>query len=220
MHELINQLKSKQLIWQGSHSQASTECLSTGFRSLDDRIGGGFPTSGVIEIKTTHGIGELRLLWPHIKRHSSGRSIVLIQPPGKLCAESLYSDGINLANVLLVYPKCAKDALWAAEQCLKSGACSHVLLWQDKLDVHHAKRLQVASEQRNCLHFLFKAKNHYTFSLPVSLSMTLLPHLNGLEVAITKRRGGWPQSRFIIPMNTFTMPLRSPTLSTHLRKLG
>ena len=88
------------------------------------------------------------------------------------------------------------------EQCLKSGACSNVLLWHNQLEVHHVRRLQVASETGNSLSFLFK-ESSTLFSLPVSLSMTLVPHVHGLEITITKRKGSWSHSSFLIDMKTY-----------------
>jgi hypothetical protein len=75
------------------------------------------------------------------------------------------------------------------------------LLWHPELEVHQARRLQVASEHGNCLHFIFKTAKKSLFSLPVSLSMTLLPHALGVEITITKRKGGWPQGSFVIDMS-------------------
>ena len=85
---------------------------------------------------------------------------------------------------------------------LKSGACSNVLLWQNQLEVHHVRRLQVASETGNSLSFLFK-ESSTLFSLPVSLSMTLIPNAHGLEITITKRKGSWSHSSFLIDMKTY-----------------
>lgn len=146
--------------------------------------------------------------------------VVFIQPPGKPCAEQLLSEDLNLDNILIVSPKHTNDALWAAEKCLKSGACSHVLLWQKNLSIHHIRRLQIASEQGECLQFIFKGNASNTLSLPVSLSMTLQPHITGLEVEITKRKGGWPQGRFLLGMNTFSLSQLPQNELSEFRKLG
>ncbi len=119
MHELINRLRTKQLIWQGSYTPDPMKLQSTGFHTLDEQLGGGFPSSGVIEIKSSPSIGELRLLWPHIKTHRSNRMVVFIQPPGKPCAEQLLSEDLNLDNILIVSPKHTNDALWAGRKMFK-----------------------------------------------------------------------------------------------------
>lgn len=203
MHDLINQLKDKHLIWQGYKHSSATEYLPTGFDTLDEKLGGGFPRHGVVEIQSQLGIGELRLLSPHIKSNRSEKVSVFIHPPGQVSAEQLSYVGIEQDKVLIIIPSSAKEALWAAEQCLKSGVCSNVLLWHCSLEVHQARRLQVASEQGDCVFFIFKTWQRHTLSLPVSLSMTLLPHPAGLSVRITKRKGGWPQGSFVVDMQDY-----------------
>ncbi|AIW14553.1 translesion DNA synthesis-associated protein ImuA [Vibrio tubiashii] len=201
MYELIEHLKQKQWLWSGSQTPDSGDYYSTGHDLLDQKLEGGFPKHGVVELQGASSIGELRLLLPHLKNTSQERLSVFIQPPGYLCAEQLNNEGLDNNKVLLIYPQNDKEALWAAEQCLRSGACSNVLLWHPELEVHQARRLQVASEHGNCLHFIFKMAKKSLFSLPVSLSMTLLPHALGVEITITKRKGGWPQGSFVIDMS-------------------
>lgn len=202
MYELIEHLKKKQWLWLGSTELPPQGCHPTGFELLDDRLDGGFPLHGLVELHSQSSIGELRLLCPHLRSNHGGKLSVFIQPPGQLSAQYLIAEGIDLNHVLLIYPETHKDALWAAEQCLRSGACSNVLLWHCKLEVHHVRRLQVASEAGNCLSFLFKAPSKL-FSLPVSLSMTLKPHIHGLEITINKRKGGWPHSSFLLDMSVY-----------------
>ncbi|KOO16874.1 recombinase RecA [Vibrio xuii] len=202
MYELIENLKQKQWLWSGVQTPEHSDHYPTGYDLLDQKLEGGFPKHGVVELQGTSSIGELRLLIPHLKNTSQERLSVFIQPPGYLCAEQLCNEGIDNNKVLLVYPRNEKEALWAAEQCLRSGACSNVLLWHSSLEVHQARRLQVASERGNAVHFLFKTENKHVFSLPVNLSMRLTPHPSGLKVAITKRKGGWPQGSFIIDMSS------------------
>jgi hypothetical protein len=126
---------------------------------------------------------------------------IFINPPGKICAEFFSSQGIELENILVIQPQRALDALWAAEQCLKSGACHSVLLWGADLEIHQTKRLQAASETGKCLQFHFKATSHNQLSLPVSLSMKLSSHAQGLKVEVTKRKGSWSYGSFILDMS-------------------
>lgn len=198
MYELIENLKQKQWLWSGNQAPKQQDYHPTGYDLLDQKLSGGFPAHGVVELQGATGIGELRLLLPHLKNTSQQRLSVFIQPPGHLCAEQFINEGLDCNQLLIIYPKSDKEALWAAEQCLRSGACSNVLLWHPELEVHQTRRLQVASEHGHCLHFLFKTASKSLFSLPVSLSMTLLPHALGIEVTITKRKGGWPQGSFVV----------------------
>ncbi|UQV20683.1 translesion DNA synthesis-associated protein ImuA [Vibrio sp. J383] len=201
MHELIKNLQDRQLIWTGLQSTTQGSTTSTGYSQLDKQLDGGFPTHGVIEVESQQGIGELRLLTPYLAQQNSQQLAIFINPPGKICAEFFNSQGIELENILVIQPQRDLDALWAAEQCLKSGACHSVLLWGADLEIHQTKRLQAASETGKCLQFHFKATSHNQLSLPVSLSMKLSSHAQGLKVEVTKRKGSWSYGSFILDMS-------------------
>ncbi|PMG14410.1 recombinase RecA [Vibrio splendidus] len=201
MHELIKNLQDRQLIWTGLQSTTQGSTTSTGYSQLDKQLDGGFPTHGVIEVESQQGIGELRLLTPYLDQQNSQKLAIFINPPGKICAEFFSSQGIELENILIIQPQRDLDALWAAEQCLKSGACHSVLLWGVDLEIHQTKRLQAASETGKCLQFHFKATSHNQLSLPVSLSMKLSSHAQGLKVEVTKRKGSWSYGSFILDMS-------------------
>lgn len=201
MHELIKNLQDRQLIWTGLQSTTQGSTTSTGYPQLDKQLDGGFPTHGVIEVESQQGIGELRLLTPYLAPQTSQKLAIFINPPGKICAEFFNGQNIPLENILVIQPQRDLDALWAAEQCLKSGACHSVLLWGADLEIHQTKRLQAASETGKCLQFHFKATSHNQLSLPVSLSMKLSSHAQGLKVEVTKRKGSWSYGSFILDMS-------------------
>ena len=201
MHELIKNLQDRQLIWKGLQSTMQGSTTSTGYPQLDKQLDGGFPTHGVIEVESQQGIGELRLLTPYLSQQNSQKLAIFINPPGKICAEFFSSQGIELENILVIQPQRDLDALWAAEQCLKSGACHSVLLWGADLEIHQTKRLQAASETGKGLQFHFKATSHNQLSLPVSLSMKLSSHAQGLKIEVTKRKGSWSYGCFILDMS-------------------
>lgn len=194
MNPVIDMLQHKQLIWQGTQTNNLSDNTSTGYPQLDKQLGGGFPRHGVIEIMSPSGIGELRLLTPYILAQGEERFTVFINPPGYLCADYFTQQGIDLSRMLILFPKTAQEALWAAEQCLKSGCCGSVTLWHSELEIHQAKRLQVASETGQCVNFLFKINSQSGITLPISLSLTLNAEAGGLHISIHKRKGGWLKS--------------------------
>ena len=49
-----------------------------------------------------------------------------------------------------------RDALWAFEQCLRSGACAAVLGWPLHADGPALRRLQVAADSGECLGFALR----------------------------------------------------------------
>lgn len=200
MHELIKNLQDRQLIWKGLQPSTQGQTHSTGYPELDNQLNGGFPMHGVIEVESPSGLGEIRLLTPYLTQQNAQRLAVFINPPGYVCGEYFDAQGLSLNNILVITPKSDIEALWAAEQCLKSGACHSVLLWGTELEIHQTKRLQAASETGRCLQFHFKDSKHNQLSLPVSLSMKLSPHHLGLKVEVIKRKGCWSYGSLVINM--------------------
>ncbi len=201
MHELIKLLQRKQLLWHAHETVLERNFISTNFDQLDAKLQGGLPQVGVVEINSLLGIGELRLLMPYLKNQIEGLT-VFINPPGIINAEHVYEQGITLNNIIVIYTATEQEALWAAEQCLKSSACSTVLHWYQTIEVHHVKRFQVAAEMGDCLHVLLRTPQKYALSLPVSLSMTLASDNHGIEITVAKRKGGWPLPPFTLDMRT------------------
>lgn len=243
MNDLIDLLSKQQLVWKGRFRKGQiNDCSNpdsvftpSGYQELDQKIGG-LPKVGVLNINSMLGIGELRLLLPVLipEQESSGynaqgdrrvgrqegqgasKLCVFINPPGRVCAEFLYHQGFDLKHVLIVQARDKNDALWAAESCAKSGACSSVLLWNNYFETHQIKRLQIASEEGECLQVLLRSPNHLALSLPVSLSLKLMPHNQGLMVDVIKRKGGWPVSSFTLDMYQHWPALSDQTLSDRI----
>ncbi|SEH80149.1 Uncharacterized conserved protein [Rheinheimera pacifica] len=200
MSALLEQLARRQLVWQGNSQHTAYQAVSSGYAELDQQLAGGFPASGLIDIQTGPGIGELRLLLPYLQQQqSSGRLLVLISPPAQPCADMLCAAGIVLSQLVIVTPKTSKDALWAAEQCLQSGCCASVLLWQVPLKLAQARRLQLAAEQGAASVILLRRPMD-GLSLPVNLSIKLQPHRQGVLLSVQKRKGGWPAAPFLVDM--------------------
>jgi protein ImuA len=211
MSALLEQLTRRQLLWHGNSQQAAYPAVASGYAELDHQLGGGFPASGFIDIQTEQGIGELRLLLPYLQQQQSRskRVIVLMSPPAQPCADMLAGAGIDLAQLLIISTKTAKDTLWAAEQCLHSGSVSAVLLWQVPVRLAQARRLQLAAEQGQASLILLR-QPQTALGLPVQLSLQLAPHPKGLLLSVQKRKGGWPTAPFLVDMQS-----RWPVLSVN-----
>ena len=203
MNKLIETLQHKNLAWHGAPINASFETESTGFKLMDERLGGGFLKTGVIEVLCDIGIGEFRFLLSSMKgSQSEDKLIVLISPPGEINASMMVEQGIELSKILILTPKSHKNRLWAAEQCLKNGVCHSVLMWNDEpLEIHQIKRLQIASAEGGGRQFIFRQFKAEGISLPVDLSFKLSANPMGLNVKINKRKRGWPSEEFSIDMS-------------------
>ncbi|WP_125719955.1 translesion DNA synthesis-associated protein ImuA [Pseudoalteromonas rubra] len=211
MSNLIELLQRQDLVWQGTglaERQQQGALTATGFAELDKHLQGGFPAVGVIDLHTDLGIGELRLLLPSLMRQSGLTAV--ISPPARLNADALQRTGMDTSKLLEITPGCPQEALWAAEQCLKSGACNSVLLWHGALQVHQVKRLQLAAQTGEACLYLLRHAHHAQGTLPVSLSLGLSPHARGLNVTVKKRKGGWAQAQFALDLSS-----RWPELTEH-----
>lgn len=200
MSALLEQLTRRQLLWHGNSQHTAYQAVPSGYAELDQQLAGGFPATGLIDIQTGTGIGELRLLLPYLQQQQSGgRLLVFISPLAEPCADMLCAAGIVLSQLVIITPKTGKDALWAAEQCLQSGCCASVLLWQVPLKQAQARRLQLAAEQGAASLILLR-RPQQGLSLPVNLSIKLQPHRQGVLLSVQKRKGGWPAAPFLVDM--------------------
>ena len=111
--------------------------------------------------------------------------------------------GIDLSKVVILTPDTQQKALWAAEQCLKSDCCHTVFGWNQNLEVHQVKRLQLAAKQGNAMHFTFQQQQDFCISLPVTMSLTLQAHVAGLKICMNKRIGSRPTSPMILDMQRY-----------------
>lgn len=141
-------LASREL-WRGNAVPAplrESPC-PTGLEALDAVLPtGGWPY-GITELLIpADGVGELRLLWPALARLGAqdGR-LVLVAPPYLPYAPAWEAAGVPL-RMLQVVEADGVDALWAAEQCMRSGTCAAVLCWPRTSDDRVLRRLQVAAE--------------------------------------------------------------------------
>lgn len=200
---IIKNLENSNIIWRGAQPALNPTCVtSTGYPELDGILQGGLATTGVTELISDTGIGELRLLHAFLQSNTT-RLQAFITPPAHINAQAMAQLNLSLAHIIIIQPDTQKDALWAMEQCLKSGACHCVLAWlKAPLEVHQVKRLQLASEQGNSKPFIFRHKRMESISLPVDLSVSLQPQARGVTAKINKRKRGWPSEYFNIDMRS------------------
>jgi cell division inhibitor SulA/protein ImuA len=177
-----------------------TPALSSGFTALDRELpGGGWPRGALTEILVDgHGFGELSLLLPALCGLRAGGDWVLaIAPPHPLHAPACAAAGIDFEHLAMVSPAGSRDALWAAEQALQSGAPQAVLCWSAAADSRAVRRLQVAASQGGqggAAAFLFRplcrAREPSAAALRLALAAgPVSPQGGALSVHILKRRG-------------------------------
>ena len=186
----LSTMLDERRIWRGQPAAVPAAGQSTGFAELDMALpSGGWPEAALSEILIqAEGTGELQLLWPTLKRLSAaGERVVLIGPPHIPFAPAWQAAGISLSSLSVIQAS-GSDALWAAEQCLRSGACGAVLCWPQRANDRVLRRLQVAAETGQTLGFAYRPINEALNPSPAALRLSIESQPNQLRVL--KCRGG------------------------------
>ena len=199
-------------VWRGGElEQAIHATVPTGHGSLDRELpGGGWPTGTLSEVlHEGAGIGEVGFLCGALARASGGdRLVAWINPPHLPYAPALAHCGIPLERCLVIRPERSEDALWAAEQALKSGACGAALLWLQAVKNQYAwlRRLQMAAEAGRAMAIHFRPSADEKLSTPAHLRVVVSRADGMLRIRIPKRRG--PPLSASIGLDSRVLPLR------------
>ncbi|MEO7742171.1 MAG: translesion DNA synthesis-associated protein ImuA [Usitatibacter sp.] len=199
MKASIEQLIQLPGVWRGGELEhAQQPAVPTGYPALDAELpGGGWPSGTLSEVLHDGvGIGEVTFLAGALARASEGsRLMAWINPPHLPYAPALAQAGITLDRCLVVRPANREDALWAAEQSLKSGACGAVMLWLDETAARShdeyawLRRLQMSAQAGRSMAILFRATAAERLSTPAHLRVVLTREEGVLKARIPKRRG-------------------------------
>jgi cell division inhibitor SulA/protein ImuA len=196
MKATVAQLVQLPGVWRGGElEQAAHPVVATGHARLDAELpGGGWPMGTLSEVlHDGAGIGEVSFLAAALARASAGNRLVAwVNPPHLPYAPALANLGLCLDRCLVVRPATAEDALWAAEQAMKSGACGAVMLWmepQRREEYAWLRRLQMSAETGRAMAVLFRSTAAERSSSPSHLRVVLSREPDGLKVRIPKRRG-------------------------------
>jgi len=201
MNSILTQLYDNHQIWRGNNHDTLLEVQTTGYPSLDAYLCGGFPDNSVIELQSLNGIGELRLIMPYLaKKTAAEKRLIFISPPSTLSSQMLHSNQINPAHIVVLADVATNDALWSAEQCLKSGCVGVVVLWHQLFSSAQVKRLKLAAQQGHASLIIIRQKSALSLSLAVPLCLSISPDTLGLRIAIIKQLGHWPKAPFTLDM--------------------
>ncbi|KAF1006034.1 MAG: hypothetical protein GAK32_02552 [Pseudomonas fluorescens] len=177
-------------VWKGRPAAPPSSVHPTGLAALDAVLPtGGWPQAALSEIlMAKEGVGELQLVWPALARLSArGERIVLVAPPYTPYPHAWQNAGVDLRHLSVIRAE-ERDALWAAEQCLRSGSCGAVLCWPGKVDDRALRRLQVAAETGQTLAFAWRSLNEAINPSPAALRLSV--EADPARVRVLKCRGG------------------------------
>lgn len=187
----LDVLLQQNKVWKGRSAIRTTPAQPTGHARLDALLpGGGWPQAALSELLLReHGSGELHVLWPVLARLSrAGERIVLIDPPYIPYAPAWLAAGVDLRQVTVLRCSHPKNALWAMEQCLRSGSCGVVLGWPARSRDSELRRLQVAAASGETLGFVCRPFSAAVNASPAALR--LLVEDATPRVRVLKSRGG------------------------------
>ncbi len=163
----------------------------SGNASLDALLpGGGWPLGGLTEILVEQPDGsELELLLPALAALTRARRrVAIIGSPTPLDHARLTAAGIDLAHVVLV-DAIVSDSHWNAEQHLRAGGCSAVVLWQLHADYRQLRRLHCAAETGTTLAFVFQPASTMGQPSPAALRLKISRGESGSSIEVLKCRG-------------------------------
>jgi hypothetical protein len=161
--------------------------------------GSGWPIGGLTEIlPAQEGIGELGLVLPALAALSwAGKRVVWLAPPHLPYAPALAAAGLDLAQLAVVRAPGRRDALWAAEQVLRSRSCHALVAWLRRAGYDELRRLAVAAGSSAAFVALFRPRAAALESSPACLRVVLEPED---QLRILKRRGAPAPAPLRLPL--------------------
>lgn len=201
-------------IWRASQlARNATRCIDTGHAVLSRQLpNGGWPTGTLVELLNQQaGASEVRFLAPALRKVAHKR-VILLQPPHVPQIVALAGLGIAPDQVLWVKSPTNSDALWAAEQVLRSG-CGALLFWCTHARSESLRRLHLAAQAGETLLFMFRPLAATQDASPAPLRLSLRPAPGGIDVGFVKRRG--PQRD-----ESLFVPLTGPSEAVSDRRVG
>jgi hypothetical protein len=192
----IDSMLAERRLWRGQPALRPRGRNPSGHAALDAVLPeGGWPEAALTEfLLGADGLGELRLLLPTLARLTqAAQAVAVIAPPYLPFPDGWRQAGVDLAHVHVV-DAAPRDALWAAEQCLRSGCLGAVLAWPRQADDRALRRLQVAADGGRTPGFVFRglreAANPSPAALRIAVDAGTPPRLR-----VLKCRGGNPPPR-------------------------
>ena len=194
MDNALESLFQTPYLWRGNqYARVAFESIPTGFHHLDAQLpGGGWPRAALTEILADQqGIGELSFLMPALSRLSQEKNwIVLVAPPHIPYAPAWANKGVDLSKMLVISTATEQEKIWAAERCLRSGACSAVILWAGEQTHRAYRRLQLAAQTGKNWGVVFGPTHQAQHASPAALRLKLEYAHGQLKIHLLKRRGG------------------------------
>ena len=179
-------------VWRGRARLRRERGEPTGYAALDAVLpDGGWPRGALSEIlHARDGVGEFALVLPMLAALTRrGERVVLVAPPYLPCAVALAQHGVVLEHLALIESDSRQNTLWAAEQCLRSGAVGAVMAWPGKADATQLRRLVLAAETGKSIGVVWRDVRAASESSPAALRLVAQREYAREQVRILRCRG-------------------------------
>jgi protein ImuA len=179
-------------LWRATQlARAYGRTVDTGYPALSAQLSGaGWPVGTLIELLLQQaGIGEMRLLSPALGSVSQKRSIALVAPPQTPHALGYVYMGLDPGRLMWLTTPKSSDALWSAEQILRTGSCGALVLWQQHIRSESLRRLLLAAQSSETLFVVVRPLACAQDASPAPLRLTLRPAADGVAIELIKRKG-------------------------------
>jgi protein ImuA len=209
-------------LWRASQlARNRAQCIDTGHPTLSNQLpGGGWPTGTLVDLLVQQpGVGEMRLLAPALAKVAA-RRVVLLTPPHAPQILSLTALGIPPGSAIWLRADRTADALWAAEQVLRSGGCGALLFWPGQGStsssrIQHVRadslrRLHLAAQQGETLFFNMRPLAAEVDASPAPLRLSVRPAPGGINIGFVKRQGPQRDEPLFLPMSIGPAHQRQP----------
>jgi hypothetical protein len=140
------------------------------------------------------------------------------QAQGRVAAAAAYALGIPPESALWLRSERTADALWAAEQVLRSGSVGALVFWpgqtsnnsarQQPVRAESLRRLHLAAQQGETLFFNFRPLSAEGDASPAPLRLSVRPAQGGINVGFVKRAGPQRDEPIFLPMSVSTVVLQ------------
>ncbi len=187
-------------LWRASQLARGTgEYVASGHAALAAELpGAGWPGGALTEILIQHqGTAELSLLHAALASLKQGH-IIFLQAPHPPQALALSELGLDLSRLLWIRCNKHADALWTAEQILRSGSCAALLFWQSQVKTESLRRLHLAAQSGRTLFFMMRPPEYAQSPSPAPLRLKLSAVVTGLQIEFIKRRGAQQHTPLLI----------------------
>jgi len=158
--ELVRQLQNRIRGLEKSRSATLTEgIVSSGCTALDRLFpDGGLRRGSLVEWLTAGtgcGAATLALICAR-QACQNGGALVVVDRLRQVYPPALAAWGLDLEQVILVYPPTKQDEFWAWDQALRCPGVAAVWGWVEQLDGRRFRRLQLSAEAGDVLGLLIR----------------------------------------------------------------